>query len=295
MGLERYYNLADLILVVSDTNISASSGLFNNFRTTIPTNEVWLFVATNQSFTDARESKTVQPIDINISTLTAWSATNSDLRTALGSRDVSSLYVVDRRKPTATTLKAVRVTKGVKLPPLGLTVSTADPLYVWGNYNAPNPASLGTSNTSATMPASLVGDAITILSINWTDAGSKSALASRKAGPTTVNAGILAGAVETTEGQYGGGMENFPRFLESWGSGNTFTYNGSMVKMFPSLYATNVWNTANIYDPPKRNWAFDLNFNDPTKLPPLTPSLQKMIRSQWSVIAPHQTAVPATL
>ena len=59
--------------------------------------------------------------------------------------------------------------------------------------------------------------------------------------PTTVNAAFLTGAVDTTLGHYSGGMENFPRFLETWGSANVFTYNGSMIKMFPSLYATNVW------------------------------------------------------
>src|SRR5208282_5380522 len=82
---------------------------------------------------------------------------------------------------------------------------------------------------------------------------------------------------------YSGGMENFPRFLETWGLANVFTYNGSMVKMFPSLYATNAWNNNNnIYSPPKRNWSFDLNFRDPTKLPPLTPSFLVPKRSQWT-------------
>jgi hypothetical protein len=90
-------------------------------------------------------------------------------------------------------------------------------------------------------------------------------------------------------------MENFPRFLETWGAANTFTYNGSMVKMFPSLYATNAWGLGNVYSPPKRNWAFDLNFKDPSKLPPLTPSLVKVMRGQWATVAPDVntlTAVP---
>jgi hypothetical protein len=163
-----------------------------------------------------------------------------------------------------------------------------------GHYNQTNDANLGTANTSTTVPASLVGDAITILSQLWSDPSSRGALPSRKAGPTTVNAAILAGAVETARGNYGGGMENFPRFLESWGSAAVFTYNGSMVKMFPSLYATNRWGTATVYDPPARNWTYDLNFNQSTKLPPKTPSLQKLIRSQWAVIAPNQTAAPAS-
>jgi hypothetical protein len=88
-------------------------------------------------------------------------------------------------------------------------------------------------------------------------------------------------------------MENFPRFLESWGP-TIFTYNGSMIKMFPSLYATNVWGKPNVYDPPARNWAYDANFNDPTKLPPKTPSLLKVIRSQWATV-PSGTNVATTI
>jgi len=128
--------------------------------------------------------------------------------------------------------------------------------------------------------------------VNWNDANSGNAVASRVAGPTTVNAAILAGDVPTVPGQYSGGMENFPRFLETWGAANAFTYNGAMIKMFPSLYATNYWGKNNVYVPPARNWAYDLNFEDPTKLPPLTPSLLRVIRGQWATIAPNQTSAP---
>src|SRR5207248_1688673 len=166
---------------------------------------------------------------------------------------------------------------------------TARPLYVQGHFNQSAPANLGTTNTSTTLPASLVGDAITILSVNWTDANSVNTVDKRDAGPTTVNAAILAGAVETTLGNYGGGMENFPRFLETWDVGNTFTYNGSMVKMFPSRYATNMWGKGNVYVPPRREWAYDINFENGAKLPPLTPSLQKVVRSLWPTIAPNRT------
>jgi hypothetical protein len=106
-----------------------------------------------------------------------------------------------------------------------------------------------------------------------------------------VNAALLTGAVETTSGHYSGGMENFPRFLETWGA-TIFTYNGSMVKMFPSLYATNVWGQTNVYKPPARNWTYDSNFNTPTKLPPLTPSLQVVSRGQWATLAPNSTNAP---
>jgi hypothetical protein len=206
---------------------------------------------------------------------------------------VSSIYVWDRRTLPGTKLGAVRLTNGRRLPANGLTVATARPLYVLGHYNQLNAANLGTTNTSTTLPASLMADAVTILSQNWSDANSTAPVGSRNASPTTVNAAILAGAVDTAGGHYSGGMENFPRFLETWGLANTFTYNGSMVKMFPSLHATNRWGLANVYAPPRRNWAYDLNFENPALLPPLTPGLQKVLRRQWASLPPNQTSIPA--
>jgi hypothetical protein len=288
LGRLRYYNQADMVLVVSNTGVTATSGNFNSFATLIPSNELAAVVTTTNSFQDAREGKTVRPIDINIGALTAWSQTNSSLRSALGSVDLSSVYVLDRRTLAGTDLGAVRVVNGQQLPSRGLTVATARPLYVLGHYNQTNAVNLATTNTTTTEPASLVADAVTILSPNWKDANSTLALSSRAAKPTTVNAAILTGVVETTLGAYSGGMENFPRFLETWGLANALTYNGSMVKMFPSLYATNAWGKADVYDPPKRNWAYDLNFNNANTLPPLTPSLMKVFRGQWATVAPNK-------
>jgi hypothetical protein len=296
LGRLRYYNQCDMLLIVSNNGVvSATSGGFNNFATkNIPTNEVALFVTTTNHFWDAREGKTVQPIDINIGSLTAWSGTNSNLRAALVanhlSPDLSSVYIWDCRTLPATSLGAVRVFNGLQLPVNGLTVATGRPLYVRGDYNTDS-ANWGSTNTSTTRPASLVADAITILSDAWQDKNTAPGAAPAGAAPTTVNAALLTGVVETTLGHYSGGMENFPRFLESWGP-IIFTYNGSMIKMFPSLYATNVWGKANVYDPPARNWAYDANFNDPTKLPPKTPSLLKVIRNQWATLPPGQNVAP---
>lgn len=289
----RLYNQADMILVVSNSGISATSGKFNNFATAIPAGELASFVTTTNQFKDDREGKFVKPVDINVGQLTTWSQTNTSLNAAMGSTNMSSIYVLDRRTLPGTNLSAVRVTNGRILPTAGLTVATARPLYVQGHFNQTNAANLGTNITVTTRPASLIADAVTILSENWTDTRSTNAVASRVAAHTTVNAALLTGVVETTRGQYSGGMENFPRFLETWGSANTFTYNGSMVKMFPSLYATNVWGKANVYAPPKRNWAFDLNFNDAKKLPPLTPSLVKVFRGQWATVPPNTTVAAA--
>lgn len=289
LGRLRYYNQCDLVIVATNGGVSATSGAFNNFATTIPPGDVAAFASATNSFNDAREGRAVQPIDLNIGKLKAWAETNNTLRAAQAGFVMNSVYVLDKRTLPAGSLGAVRVVNGLALPVNGLTVATGRPLYVQGDYNQTNAANLGTANTSTTRPASLVGDAITILSDAWTDANSSSAVAARVAASTTVNAAFLTGVVETTTAHYSGGMENFPRFLETWGSANVFTYNGSMVKMFPSLYATNAWNNNNnIYSPPKRNWAYDLNFEDPTRLPPKTPSVLKVFRSKWSTAAPGQ-------
>ena len=285
LGILRYYNSCNMLVTVSDTGVSAS---INHGATPIPTDELMTFVSIDNNFYDAREGKTVKPIDLNIENLVAWGRTNTHLL------NPSSVYVDDRRTPltlSASDLGAVRVFKGATLPLNGLTVATGRPLYVQGDYNSDS-ANRGTANTSLTEPASLVADAITILSDGWTDPNSTSPVGSRLAEDTTVNAAFLTGVVETTLGQYSGGMENFPRFLETWGSVK-FTYNGSMIKMFPSLYATNAWeNNNNIYKPPTRNWALDTNFRDPLKLPPKTPRVLKVFRHQWATLPPGQTVAP---
>jgi hypothetical protein len=288
IGLLRYYNNCDMLVTVSDTGVTAS---INHSATPIPTDELTTFISITNSFYDAREGKTVQPIDLDITNFTAWGLTNTHLS------NPSSIYVDDRRTPltlSASNLGAVRVVNGATLPPnpRGLTVATGRPLYVQGDYNS-DTANRGTTNTSLTLPASLVGDAITILSDGWTDGNSTSPVGSRLAADTTVNAALLTGVVETTLGHYSGGMENFPRFLETWGLTNVFTYNGSMVKMFPSLYATNAWeNNNNIYKPPARNWAFDTNFKDHLKQPPLTPTHLEVHRTQWATLPAGQTVAP---
>jgi hypothetical protein len=294
IGRQRYHNQADIIItVMANGTIMAKTGIPISNSRTFPTLHTSQFLSIAPSFTDAREDKLVRPLDIDIGKFRTWAITN---QTAFGGRYPSSIYVVDQRVLPTTELAAVRVRNGQRLPPAGLTVATARPLYVLGHYNQNVSANYGTANTSTTFPASLVADAITILSVNWLDTLSSLPVASRVALPTTVNAAFLTGVVETTQGRYSGGMENFPRFLETWGELAIFTYNGSMVKMFPSQYATAPWGMDDVYDPPARNWAFDLNFNNPAKLPPLTPCLQRVIRGQWTTIAPNQTtSTPVSL
>lgn len=106
---------------------------------------------------------------------------------------------------------------------------------------------------------------------------------------TTVNAAILAGTAttgnegtlysSTTGVKQSGGVHNMMRFQEDWGAngGNpsgtqTYAYRGSLVSLDKPLHAVGDFVLGNpIYQPPLRSWAFETNFRDSAKLPPLTP------------------------
>lgn len=296
VGQQRFYNKADLVVTVTPTNTLVQTGEWNHFQNLVPdlgsgTNATYSFITTNASFYDAREQKNTITTDVDVGALTNWIANsgasiNSTLKFTTGHK-VDSIYVNDTRS-AAGKLTVVRVKDGRYLPSDGLTVATSQPLYVQGNFNAPN-TTVGSTNTSTTAPSSLLGDSITVLSGNWSDANSSKGMSQRLATDTTVNSAFLAGIVQTTNSvgtkHYSGGVENFPRFLEDW-NGKSLTYNGSMVVMFPSKYATNWWiSPGTYYNPPTRDWAFDLNFLNVNKLPPGTPQVRKIVRSQWTAIA----------
>ena len=267
---------------------------------------------TNVLFYDWREGwnggsgppKAVQAVQLDIAKFNIWltnsAATNNGISyntecdlPGHKAHPIDSIYVYNAVPLTSTTLPAVRVVNGGMLPsqtaPYGFTVVTPMPMYVCGNYNVSNSSgsSLGQNSTSYTWPAGLMGDAITILSTSWSDANSTFANQSTDtgggplAGSTTVNAAILAGIVQSTNSSYSGGVENFLRTLENWSSA-TMWYNGSIVVMFPSQYATNFWQqTGNYYTAPNRKWAFDTNFEAQAGLPPMTPQAKGVIRANW--------------
>jgi len=300
IGQQRLFNKADMIVQVTDTGVLVNGKVnptTGALGTTISYGSVSSIIKTNVSFVNKRENKTINAVEIDVGLLATWSGS--------GISKVNTLFVVDKRsKSTSAGFEpGVRLVNGATLPDGGLTVATPNPLYVQGNYNATGSA-VGTSDTSTTKPAALIADAITVLSTAWTrstgissytgtsgtfDQMSGSSLSYRTASPTTVNAAFLAGIVPTSSSSYSGGVENFPRFLEDW-SNKTFTYNGSMIVMFPSQFATGLWvTTGGYYNPPVRNWNFDDNFRNPTKLPPNTPAVRTVIRGQWSIVPPNST------
>ncbi|HXS68978.1 MAG TPA: hypothetical protein VN761_09060 [Candidatus Polarisedimenticolia bacterium] len=281
MGQQRLYNQADLIILVNDgsvdmhggNNVNGNGAVFNWSSDTSK------FVNTNVSFYDYREGKTIKTTQIDVGKMNTWFKGQSKLK------GLTSVYVADLRSQNSATEPGIRLTNGMTLPSTGLTVATPDPLYVEGNYNVDS-TQVGTANTSKSQPAALVADSINVLSGNWSDANSSKALNNRIATATTVNAAFLAGIVPSGNGYYSGGVENFPRFLEDWSS-KTFTYNGSMVVMFPSQIGSGTWKGTggNYYNPPVRAWNFDVNFSDPNKLPPITPRVSTAIRGQWVSIS----------
>ena len=266
MSLQRYYNKADLIILVSNATVTATSGAYNNFATLLSWSSISNFVQTNITFFDKREAKNVRATQIDVN---QFNSSYGNLTSLLG-RPVKILYVADLRTQTLSTESGVRLVNGQALPSDGLTVATLNPLYVRGHHNAPN-SSLGTTNTTQTYPASLIADAITVLSGNWNDSKSGNTLSLRPAADTTVNAAMLSGIVPSDGSYYSGGVENFLRLLEDWSS-RTLTFNGSRVALFPSQIANSPWgNSPDIYNPPVRAYSFDPNFEDKTRLPPDTP------------------------
>jgi hypothetical protein len=242
------------------------------------------------------KGKAVQAVQIDIAKFNIWltnsAATNNGISyntqcklSTHKSHPIDSIYIYNAVPLTGTTLPAVRVVNGGMLPsqtaPYGFTVATAMPLYVWGDYNASNSSgtSLGKNSTTYTWPAAFMADSITILSGIWNDGTGKLPTPSI----TTVNAAMVEGIVRSTNGNYSGGLENFLRLLENWSSSIPLWYNGSIIVMFPSQYATNYWVApGGYYNPPKRNWAFDTNFVQQIGLPPLTPQAKGVIRANWN-------------
>ncbi|MFM2081545.1 MAG: hypothetical protein RL380_236 [Verrucomicrobiota bacterium] len=315
MGQQRFYNKAQLVILVSNTTAVAwvKNGLNDSTVTGINWTNLTTFVTTNTvgaSFTDQREGKLIKATQFDIGKYTSWAKTNSLIKSELGTNISGEayvpniIYIGDFRTNSAATMSAVRLTNGLTLPNNngGLTFATPQPLYVWGNYNCTNTTHFNTTNTSTAQPAAFFADAFTVLSTNWRDSYSTSNYTARVACNTTINAAVVAGVVFSTGpafGQYSGGVNNFPRLLEYWRSGSSFTntLNTSIVCLYNSVIATNIFidpgdssrSSSFYYYPPSRAYSFDSNFLTPSKQPPGTPRLRAMIRVNWSTPPPGTT------
>ncbi len=263
------------------------------------------------AFYEGREDKRPDLVDVYLDSLRLWSDS------APASRSPRVLYIEFINPIVANGTNdylAVRLRGGATLPlprvagdTGGLSVVTDRPLYILGDYNSnvwrpaalmadavtflsnpPNPAMLNASpEPMATQCASLAG---------WCD-DMQQDMHQRISAGSTVKAAILAGHSPTpcdharagcVAPPYGGGLENFPRFLENW-SGVAFTYTGSLASLFFSAHASGLWgNSVNVgyadlgyYSPPIRQWSFDVNFRFPDRLPPGTPSVGTVLQTAF--------------
>jgi hypothetical protein len=244
---------------------------------------------TSTNFYDYRESKIVSAIYLNVTNLDIWLTNTASLgghrynfQSLIDTGEgINSIYIYNSVPMSSSTLPAVQVDNGAQLPPYGLGIATPDPLYVKGNFNTQTNNSnsdAGLNDTTYTYPAALYADAVTVLSAHWNDTNyiSSTPLPNRVPVTTTINAAVFEGIVPSSGSNYSGGVENFLRLEENWNSSFPLTYNGSIVVMFPSQYATNIWN-GSVYGVPKRQWAFDPNFTNVSGLPPLTPLVLNLI------------------
>ncbi len=201
--------------------------------------------------------------------------------------------------------RAVRLINGSAVPGIydttgnggtkGFTFASENGIYVRGNYNATS-AAFGTGtavtppeqyfpqNTADHIPAAIIGDAVSILSNNWTDANSFAnpfLSANRVASNTVVRFAMISGDAITGNdslplspsgfGHLNGGLHNFKRFLEIW-TNQRLNYSGSLINLTNARNNNGFWTCCNtVYRPPIRDWTFDTTFLNPGRIPPGTP------------------------
>ncbi len=210
------------------------------------------------TFRDSREQADIYALDLDMNILSS-----------------SGYYppngIIYSSQPNAGLQPALRLKNGQELP-RALTVATDNPLYTIGDYNTINKKS-----------ASLIADAVTVLSNNWDDTRSSQGLGSRPATATQVNACYVTGNTETGDPghDYNGGLENLPRFLEEW-TGVTFTWRGSMAALWNSRQAISPWSYGSFYRAPDRDWAYDPALADLSNLPPGTPVVNIVMKTSWT-------------
>jgi Tfp pilus assembly protein PilX len=250
-----------------------------------------IFDGVANAFYDGREDRRPDIVELDLAALGNW----VDLDPGVNRVDVLYVEFINPLPgDDRTDYPAVRLRNGARLPstwspmePGGLTVSTDHPMYVQGDYN-----------TIEWKPAALFADCLTYQSPAWQDAQQYN-YALRPAAPMSVFAAIAAGHSETPwdyqrvggNAPYGGGLENYPRFVEDW-TATTLTYRGSLVSLFTAARSTGLWgNGTNVpspgspiggyYVPPNRDWRFDMRFRDPRNLPPGTPRVGSVVQTAY--------------
>ena len=186
-----------------------------------------IFSGKPDAFLEGREDIGVDMLNIDVGALENWIAANA------AGRRVDILYITfTQRQPRRGDVGL----SGRASDQRGLAALPAD------RRDGPPGLRAGDYNSAAWQPAAILSDAVTFLSAGWIDAAHAVFPANPTAasGQMWVFAAIAAGHSATpcdyqvagcAGGHYGGGLENFPRFLEQW-SGTQMHYRGSLVSLF---------------------------------------------------------------
>ena len=238
-----------------------------------------IFFFSYDKWYEGREQRYVDVVDIDVNALYNWIGTGAAQQTGV------MFITIDGSNPVLDpkgdgSYPVIRLINASSLS-APITFATNHPLYVQGHYN----------NDPLWYPSVLVGDAITFLSTVWDDADHQAATQIRPiAANTDIYAAIMAGHSGTPcdhevagcgiTSPYGGGLENFPRFLEDWNP-EILMFRGSLVSLTFSQQSTGLWGNGPYYRPPVRDWEFDMRFDDPVNMPPGTPVVGNVIHTAF--------------
>jgi hypothetical protein len=202
-----------------------------------------------------------------------------------------------RENPDLLFRRAVKLVNGSNLAgfldacpggvPCGLTIAAENPIYIQGDYNCPG--CIANTFNNLDVGASVVGDAVAVLSNAWNDVNSFTGPAGSTTGlydetfrvpvSSYYRAAIIGGKGVPFPIPNGalkdfgtdGGVHNFLRELENWGA-VTMNYTGSLVLLYTNRQQIGTYKSGGgVYSPPVRNYSFDNNFLNPSLLPPRTP------------------------
>ena len=295
---------------VSRPTLTNVTDLIKTGRTTsgnsIPGLPFPIIQETRNAFEDCREDdRSVDTTDIDINALQRWYAA---YLAGLGlSPGGDGILIYTSRSPDSSftnqagslqAIRLVRIDRFRSIPELldETTLATDNPLYVQGDFNSTN-----------TKGVALVSDAFNILSNEFVNhypgfgrippnggkvCGSfmtnKLLFGYFGGSETTVNAAIFTGNVHDRVGD-GDGAHVFPRFHEFWHlppyfsfpiskehqQASTLNILGSFINLWTSKQANSEWCPAggDCYSAPKRNWGWDVRFQDPNFWPPFIPSV----------------------
>lgn len=190
---------------------------------------------------------------------------------------------VAKANPAILFRRAVKLVNGAQgqLPVDGFNLTSENPAYVVGPFNATNAAFADPHAAAA-----IIADAVTLLSPNWTDRNSflNPNNPGNRARTTTYyrfatiagknrsfpRAGTNCGGACFQDYGTDAGTHNFLRMLE--GGGQTVNYRGSMASFHFSRQAVGIYKCCtNVYGAPTRAYSFDIEFLTPSLLPPKTP------------------------